>query len=130
MLNNKKDKQKRETKMNWKIEWKEQWVEVSSLFFLACGMVISVALQSPALTYVTLLLTGGLAGRTYYFKKLSQPILPFVLMILGFLLGYTLGNLWTNKLWGIVVFVFGFWLSLWLHRKEIIGTFKSTLFIK
>ncbi|MBI2665985.1 hypothetical protein HYX13_00070 [Candidatus Woesearchaeota archaeon] len=116
--------------MNWKIKWEEEWAEVFALFFLVVGFIISVLLQSPSLTYLILFLAGGLAGRTYYFKESSQPILPFVLMILGFLLGYMLGNFWTNRVWGIIVFAFGFWGSLQLHRKEIIGTFKSKLFIK
>ena len=118
--------------MDWKrkIRWKEEWVEVFMLLFLVLGFIISILLQSPALTYGTLLLTGSLAGRGYYFKKLSQPILPFVLMILGFLLGYLLGNFWTNRLWGLIVFAFGFFVSHWLHRKEIITVFKPKLFMK
>lgn len=112
------------------IKWDEQWVEVFTIVFVVAGFVLSVLLQSPLVTYVTLFLSGGLAGRVYHFKKRAEPILPFVLLILGFLAGYTLGNFWTNRLWGILIFIAGFWLSLQLHRKEIIGTFKSRLFIK
>ncbi len=112
------------------IKWDEQWAEVFVVLFLVIGFIISVLLQNAGLTYLTILITGGLAGRIYYLKKNTQPIFPFILIILGFLFGYTLGNFWANRLWGVLVFIVGFWTSLQLHRKEIIGTFKSKLFIK
>ena len=112
------------------VQWHEEWVEVFTLFFLFLGFVISILLQSPFLTFVSVFLSGGLAGRIYYSKRFREPILPFVLMIIGFLLGYLLGNFWTSRFWTFFFFFLGFGLSYFLHMKKIFTIFKSEYFIR
>lgn len=112
------------------INWTEQWAEVFTLFFLALGFIVSILLLSPALSYISIFLAGFLAGRIYYIKHNTEPIFPFILIIIGFLLGYLIGNFWASRFWTLVFFILGFAISYYLHMKKLIVIFKSKNFIK
>ncbi|MEW5896644.1 MAG: hypothetical protein AB1668_03060 [Nanoarchaeota archaeon] len=108
----------------------EQWAELLSLLFLVVGFILSILLQNPYLSYITVLLGGFLAARGYYVKRYEEPILPFILMILGFLIGYLVGSFWANRLLVLLFFALGFALSYYLHLKKILVIFKSEGFFK
>ena len=108
----------------------EQWVEASVLIFLVLGFFVSVLLCSPYFSYLSILLSGALAGRLYYIKHAKEPILPTVLMILAFLFGYLIASIWVNRLLVVFFFMIGLALSYYLHLKKILVIFKSRNFIK
>ncbi|MBS3166013.1 hypothetical protein J4444_02730 [Candidatus Woesearchaeota archaeon] len=112
------------------VNWKEEWVETVVLGLAALGFIISLLIQSVILSYLTIILSGFVAGRIFYIKRFSQPILPFILMIVGFLLGYILGSFWTSRFWIMVFFAVSFYASYELHLKKILVTFKSKDFVK
>ena len=108
----------------------EDWAEA---FFSGCiilGFMVAILLRSPALSYLAILLAAFQAGRVIYLKHLKEPIFPFVLIVVGFLVGYLIGAFWVSRLLTIILFAGMFWLSYYLHKKEFITTFKSELFIK
>ena len=108
----------------------ESWVELFALLFIVIGFIIAVILRNPTLTYTAALLSGGIAARGYYAKKYSQPILPFVLMIVGFVIGYLIGGIWVSRFWLLISFGVGFAMSYYLHMKKIFAIFKSENFVK
>ncbi|MBT4936248.1 hypothetical protein HOL21_01250 [Candidatus Woesearchaeota archaeon] len=108
----------------------EQWAEAFSLLFLAVGFIIAILLQSPFLSYLSVFFAGFVAGRVYYLKKSKEPILPFVLLIVGFLFGYLLGSFWASRFVTLLFFAVGFGISYYLHLKQILVIFKSEDFIK
>jgi 4-hydroxybenzoate polyprenyltransferase len=108
----------------------EDWVESLALLFVVIGFFISVVLRSSFLSYASVLLAGFVAGRIYYIKKKTEPIFPFILIILGFLLGYLMGGFWVNHFLLIISFALGFGISYYLHIKNILVTFKSEHFFK
>lgn len=108
---------------------KEHWEELFVLFFALLGFIISVVITQPVLSYFAVFVSGLLAGRLYYIQRF-KPILPSVLIILGFLVGYVAGSFWVSLFWTIVFFLSGFSLSYYIHVKGIIASFKSTGFIK
>jgi xanthosine utilization system XapX-like protein len=108
----------------------EQWADVLTLFFLVLGFVISVLLKSAVWSYLSMIIAGGLAGRVYYIKHAREPIFPFVLMMIGFLLGYLVGNFWTSRLLTLLFFGLSFGASYYLHVKKILVIFKSKQFLK
>ena|SRR3989338_3558252 len=112
------------------VHWEEQWAEALSLFFLFIGFIVAVLLQSAFLSYLSVLLAGFMAGRILYSKRHHQPILPFVLMIVGFLVGYLVGNFWASRFWTLVFFCFGYVVSYYLHEKKILVIFKSESFVR
>lgn len=112
------------------LKLQDQWAELTALFFVVMGFMLSALLRTPAISYLAVLLSGFLAGGIYFNERYKQPIFPFILIILGFLVGYVTGSFWTNRFWTIIFFVIGAFISYYLHRKGIVGTFKSKDFIK
>ncbi len=112
------------------IKWHEDWAEILALAFLALGLVLSVLLRNSILSYISIFLAGLVAARNYYLKRYKEPIFPFILMIIGFLVGYMVGAFWVSRLLALLFFVLGFGVSYYLHLKEILATFKSERFIK
>jgi len=107
-----------------------QWPELLALCFTLIGFVFSVLITQPWLSYFAVFVSGLLAGRLYYIQRYKEPLLPSVLIILGFLVGYLAGSFWVSRFWTVVFFLCGFSLSLYIHVKGIIVTFKSRGFIK
>ena len=112
------------------IKWDEQWAEALAVLFLALGFVIAILLRSALFTFLSVILAGFLSARVYYMRKLSEPIFPFVLIIVGFLVGYLLGAVWASRFWTLVFFALSFALSYYLHLKGIFAIFKSDGFVK
>jgi len=112
------------------VNWSEQWAEAFTLFFVALGFFLGIILINPAYSYFSVFLAGGLAGRIFYMKRFKEPILPFVLIILGFLFGYLVASIWASRFWILVLFAIGFGVSYYLHLKKILVIFKSENFIK
>lgn len=110
--------------------WEEYWVEALAIFFLVVGLLLAITLHKPFFSYLTILLSGSLAGRIFYQKRFKEPILPFILIILGFLIGYLLGSFWTSRFLSLFLFTVGFILSYYLHQKSIFVIFKSRSFFK
>ncbi len=110
--------------------WSEHWVEAFAVFFLVVGFLLAVSLRYPLFSYLVIFLSGSLAGKVFYQKRFKEPILPFVLIILGFLVGYLLGSFWINRFAGLLLFGSGLVISYYLHLKKIFVIFKSRSFIK
>lgn len=107
-----------------------QWPELLALCFALLGFFISVLISQPGLSYFSVFVSGLLAARLYYSQRYKQPILPSVLIILGFLVGYVAGSFWVSRFWTMIFFLCGFTVSYYMHVKGIIASFKSKSFIK
>lgn len=108
----------------------ERWAELTALFFVVLGFMISVLLRTPAISYLAVLLSGLLAGRICFIERYKQPIFPFILIVLGFLAGYVAGSFWVSRFWIVIFFSLGGFISYHLHRKGMVVTFKSKDFIE
>jgi len=113
-----------------KIIWEERWTQIFALLFLVIGFLVAIILQSAFFSYLAVLLGGFLAARLYYMKRFKEPIFPFIMIIIGFLVGYLIGGIWVSRFWIIIFFALGFAVSYYLHVKEILVIFKSEDFIK
>ena len=107
-----------------------QWPELLALCFTLLGFFISILISQPGLSYFSVFVSGLLAARLYFSQRYKQPILPSVLIILGFLVGYVAGSFWVSRFWTVIFFLCGFFLSYYMHVKGIIESFKSKGFIK
>ena len=112
------------------IKLKLHWPELLALIFTLLGFLLSVLISRPGLSYFSVFVSGLLAARLYYLQRYKQPILPSVLIILGFLVGYVAGSFWASRFWTIFFFFCGFAISYYMHLKGIIVSFKSKGFIK
>ena len=112
------------------LKWSKQWAEILALLFLVLGFIISVLLQSALISYLSIAVAGFLAGRVYYIKRYKEPILPFVLIILGFLVGYLIGSIWINRIVVLILFAITFWGSYYLHLHKMVTVFKQEPFVR
>ncbi|HLC70876.1 MAG TPA: hypothetical protein VJI32_02655 [Candidatus Nanoarchaeia archaeon] len=112
------------------LKWSKQWAEILALLFLVLGFIISVLLQSALISYISIAVAGFLAGRIYYIKRYKEPILPFVLIILGFLVGYLIGSIWINRIVVLLLFAIMFWGSYYVHVHKIMTVYKQEPFVR
>jgi len=108
----------------------EHWAEVLAAALLLIGFFIALIIQSPILNYVVIFFAGMLSARIVYEKHRTQPIFPYILMIIGLVLGFMLGAITANKKLIMLLFLIGFILSYWGHRKGHLTFFKTEGFIK
>ena len=108
----------------------EHWAEALAVIILMLGFFFAIVIESPFIHYVIILLAGLLGGRVVYERHRYQPIFPFILMLIGFLLGFMLGAISANKKVIMFLFLVGFFFSLWLHKQGHMGFFKSEGWIK
>ena len=111
-------------------EIETQWPELFALTFIILGFIVSILFLNPILSYLAIFFSGFISGRVYYLKRHKEPIFPFVIIIIAFLLGYIFGSFWANRLLILIFFAIGFYLSYFLHMKKIFAIFKSQNFLK
>ena len=109
---------------------KEHWVELLATFFLAVGLLISILTETPEIVYFIIILSGFVGGRTMYVKKKTEPIFPFVIIVLAFILGYVIASFNVSRKMVILLFFLSAFTSYYFHKKKIIGIFKSKDFYK
>jgi hypothetical protein len=113
-----------------KFSLEKHWVETFALISLLVGFLIAVVVRETSLLYAFIFLAGFLAGRVFYFTHKRTFILPLILLVLGFLVGYFVGSIWTNRFVSLSIFIIGFLLSYYLHLNQILVSFKNKNFIK
>lgn len=106
------------------------WPEYIALGLLMLGFFTALVIRSPFLNYTIIFLSGLLGGRVIYEKYRTQPIFPFVLLVIGFFLGFMLGAISADKKLITLLFLGGFVISYWAHRNGYVGFFRSASFIK
>ena len=101
------------------ILWK-QWAETFFIILILLGFLVSISIESALLNYIVIFCAGLMAGRTIFKKKGRQPLFPFFLIIVGFLLGYMLGSFEFSKKIITFLFILGTIISYYIHKKEYI----------
>ncbi len=101
------------------IYWK-RWAEVFFVILLLCGFFIAVSIKSVLLNYIVVFFAGLMAGRLLAMKFRKQPMFAYVLIIIGFLLGYLIGSFEINKKMIALWFIIGGIISYYMHRKGYI----------
>ena len=99
--------------------WKD-WPEVMGLLLLLVGFAVALSIQSVWLNYIIIILAGLMAGRVIFKKKGNQPLFPFILIIIIFLVGYLLGSFAFNRVLILFVFLISTYISYKIHKKGYI----------
>ena len=108
----------------------ESWAEIGFVILLLVGLLISLSLHSTFLIYLTALLCGIAAGRFFYYKKRKEHFFPYMLIILGLLLGLFIGAISSSRILILILFFVGAIPSYYLHKKGYFTFFKSAGYIK
>jgi len=98
------------------VNLQKQWVELLFGVFLIIGIIISFTAPNLPVSFILLFLTGIMAGKMLYFGKKAIK-LPTVLVIIGFILGYTLGTRFTSWKGVLLVFLLGGLVGFYIYEK-------------
>lgn len=105
------------------VKFEDHWAQVLAAVFLIIGIIISAT--NPYFLSIILFISGMLASLAIRTRKKNQPMLPFLLIIVGFSFGILLGSLRSSPLLAILSFLLGFTLYWYLDKKEFFKRFKS-----
>lgn len=106
-----------------------EWVQVLGAVFLLVGLFIALFSHGIIIGLVVMFLSGLVAGKIWFLKRYKEQILPYVLIVGGFLLGALIGSVWSSRLLNVILFIAGAVVSYKAHQKGFI-TFKSLQFVK
>ena len=98
------------------------WAEIFFLFLIVIGFLISITIRNALLSYVVIFCVGLMGGRLVAKKIKKQPVFPYFLIILGFLVGFLIGTftIKVSRILLILLFVIGGITSYIIHRKGYI----------
>ena len=106
----------------------DDWPEVLSLIVLIIGFIVSLLSGSAVVSYIIIFFCGSAFGR-FWWKRKTSTRAPWVLVMIGFLIGFLLGTyfieLFIKPPYGskgiiAILFLGSIALSYYLHEKNII----------
>lgn len=101
--------------------WSE-WAEVFFLILLFVGLLLGAASPSAAITYLVALVAGMITGRLIFERK-NKFVAPYMLIVIGFIMGYVVGTFRGSRLITFLLFIFGAALVYYLFDKKIMKDF-------
>jgi len=107
--------------MIWKkADWfMDNWAEFFSFILLIVGFVIAISAGSAMVLYIISVLFGAAFGR-WWFRFKNKLKVPAAVIIIGALIGLTLGSFYGSREVVLILFVLGFAGSYYLHEQKII----------
>ena len=112
---------------------KKRWVKSVVLLLLLLGLLISVSANYAELFYIMAFLAGIIIGRIVYLeqpkesKKAKKPLFPLISLIIILIIIFASSF---SRIWALLLLFLGGLISYYLHRKKLVGSFKSESFIK
>ncbi|MEK6822831.1 MAG: hypothetical protein AABY13_03300 [Nanoarchaeota archaeon] len=101
----------------------KDWGEMLGAIAFIIGIVLALATVRPDITYAVALVCGLMFGRQWH-RARRGPKLHWYIIILGFVVGYTLGSVFYVPFVGIVVaFVLGL-VGGYVVRKYVFHTLR------
>ncbi len=102
----------------------KNYMEVFFLIFALIGIALALSAPSAFVSYLIALISGLFAGRLLYERR-DNIQFPFVIIMIGFLIGYAIGVYYGSRKIVVFMFVLGAVLSYKIYEKEIL---KDTRF--
>ncbi|MBD3163736.1 hypothetical protein GF323_00890 [Candidatus Woesearchaeota archaeon] len=99
------------------------WAEFFFLVLLFTGLILGIFSPSAVITYLIGFFSGMMAGRLFYERK-DKGRAPYMLIIIGFVMGYVIGTFHGDRRVTFLLFVIGAVLMYYLLDRKII---KDTL---
>tara|TARA_Y100000310_G_C20694435_1_gene824482 strand:- start:3953 stop:4297 length:345 start_codon:yes stop_codon:yes gene_type:complete len=106
--------------MAWRLKMTEfffkSWAEFFFFILMVVGFVIAIWAPSAFVSYVVVFLSGMIGGRLLYDRK-KKLVIPYYLILAGFLIGYLIGTYYGSKKIIIILFMLGMLFSYHLYNK-------------
>ena len=100
-------------------QYYKNWMEFFFFVIMILGVFIALSAPSAAVSYAIIFVSGLFAGRLIYERK-NKIKFPYIMIVLGFALGYLIGVYYGSRKISIILFVIGAVLSYWLYDKKIL----------
>ena len=102
------------------MEIKENMIELMIVILLFFGLFLSLTAGTAILNYIIIILCGLFFGRKFYLRKTEKKLmLAFYFSVGAFLIGYIIGGYYANSKIILLLFLFGFCISYWIHAEFI-----------
>ncbi|MBL7055611.1 hypothetical protein ISS07_01725 [Candidatus Woesearchaeota archaeon] len=102
----------------------KNWAEFFFFVLMVLGFVMAISSPSAFISYIVIFLSGMIGGRILYDRK-KKLTFPYYIIIIGFLIGFLLGNFYGSKKIILILFILGILFSYHLHNK---GYLKDVLY--
>jgi len=89
-----------------KFNYFSDWAEFFFFILLFIGLVVGIISPSAVITYLVGFFTGAMAGRLVYERK-NKLKAPYLLIVIGFVIGYVIGTFHGDRRITFLLFVFG-----------------------
>ncbi|MBI2548412.1 hypothetical protein HYW21_03605 [Candidatus Woesearchaeota archaeon] len=100
----------------------EDWPEILAFWLLVLGFFIAAFARSAVMEMLIVFLTGMICGRVMYKRRKKEQV-TFIIMIIGFALGFMIGSFYASRKWLFFLFIVGGVLSYYLHKKDYIQSY-------
>lgn len=104
-------------------EFYRHYVEFFFFVLMVIGLIFALFAPSAIMSYILVLISGAFAGRILYERR-HKIVLPYVIIIAGFLLGYLIGTRYGSKLANAILFFIGALIIYKLFDKKILKDFR------
>ena len=82
----------------------ENWMEIFFVVIMLLGIVMAVVVRSNIVSYMTITAAGVAAGKIIFERK-NKVRFPYILIIIGFLIGYVIGAYDASRQLVLLLFV-------------------------
>lgn len=82
----------------------ENWMEIFFIIIMLLGIVMAVVVRSNIVSYMTITAAGVAAGKIIFERK-NKVRFPYILIIVGFLIGYVIGAYDASRQLVLLLFV-------------------------
>ena len=108
----------------------KSWAEFFFFVLMVVGVIVSLASPSAVISYFIIFISGMMAGRILAWRQHSTHF-AYLLIIMGFLIGFVIGSYYGNRKVIIILFALGAFLAITYIRKRSLGILssKSKVFI-
>lgn len=102
----------------------KSWPEFFFFILMVIGIVVAISVPSAVIGYIVIFISGIMAGRILYWRK-SALKFAYIMVIVGFLIGYIIGSFYGSRKIIFILFVIGVFLGHYLYSKKIL---RDTIF--
>ena len=96
------------------------WVELVFVILLVAGIFMANIIKTPAINFLVVFMAGFATGKVIHHHRKKDMLFPYILLAMGFIVGYVLGTS-MNKTIILILFVIGNFLSIYISDKGMLG---------
>ena len=99
----------------------KNWAEFVFFVIMVIGFAVSIwaSSYSAVISYIVVFLSGMIGGRLLYERK-NRLTFPYIVIVIGFIIGYLLGSYYGSKKVIVILFGLGILFSYYLRKKGYI----------